>query len=356
MSIPTFFLTWYSTVVMSNFIINARNVTANKRRRHMTRIVVILLSLVIVTGGLVGCSNQPKINIVSKSSDSSEMPGKEAAFPRTYIDSKGNKIIIEKQPQRIAMVAFPLVETMFALNAPPVAAPQVTVMSQWDSLKPYLAANSLIDLGSQTSINLEKLLDVEPELIIGTRYNEEIYDELSKIAPVVLLDTQPLSLDWRSVPREIAKVIGKEQDAEARIAQLEWLIVQSRDKLLPYQEETFAFLALADKGSFGIFGKQNYPAYFDDQSGLGLHAPNGYPERTGRISLERLAELNPDHIFLMKVPGIEKKLEDLKGNSIWSALQAVKGGHVYFVDRSGFTVGIVATEYGVKSVVKTLAK
>ncbi|SFL53536.1 iron-siderophore ABC transporter substrate-binding protein [Pelosinus propionicus] len=323
----------------------------------MKRIVVILLSLGIVAGGLVGCSNHLKTNIVSQSSsDSSKMPRKEAVFPRTYIDSKGNKISIEKQPQRIAMVAFPLVETMFALNAPPVAAPQVTVMTQWDSLKPYLAANSLIDLGSQTSINLEKLLDVEPELIIGTRYNEEIYDELSKIAPVVLLDTQPLSLDWRSVPREIAKVIGKEQDAEMRIAQLELLIVQSRDKLLPYQEETFAFLALADKGSFGIYGKQNYPAYFDDQSGLGLHVPNGYPEKTGRISLERLAELNPDHIFLMKVPGIEKKMEDLKGNSIWSALQAVKRGHVYFLDRSGFTVGIVATEYGVKSVVKTLAK
>jgi iron complex transport system substrate-binding protein len=323
----------------------------------MKKIVVLVLSFTVFIGGVIGCSSQPNTNVASnQSSDSVQMPGKEAAFPRTYVDSKGNKVIIEKQPQRIAIVAFPLVETMFALNTPPVAAPQVTVMSQWNSLKPYLAANSLIDLGSQTSINLEKLLEVEPDLIIGTRYNEEIYDDLSRIAPVVLLDTQPLSLDWRGVPREIAKVIGKEQTVEARIAKLEGLIAQSRDKLSPYKEETFAFLTLADKGTFYAFGKQNYPAYFDAQSGLGLHPPNGYPEKTGRLSLERLAELNPDHIFLMKVAGVEKRLEALKDNSIWNALQAVKAGKVYFVDRSGFTVGILATEYGVNSVVQTLTE
>jgi iron complex transport system substrate-binding protein len=57
-------------------------------------------------------------------------------------------------------------------------------------------------------------------VVLDFNFNEEIYDDLSKIAPVVLLDTQPLSLDWRGVPREIAKVIGKEQTAEARIAKL----------------------------------------------------------------------------------------------------------------------------------------
>jgi iron complex transport system substrate-binding protein len=323
----------------------------------MKKIVVLVLSFAVFMGGLIGCGSQPKPNAAFKqSSDSVEIPGKEAAFPRTYIDSRGNKIMIEKQPQRIAIVAFPLVETMFALNTPPIAAPQVTVMSQWDSLKPYLAANSLIDLGSQTSINLEKLLEVKPDLIIGTRYNEEIYEDLSKIAPVILLDTKPLSLDWRSVPREIAKVIGKKQTAEASIAQLEWLITESRGKLSPYKEETFAFLTLADKGSFGVFGKQIYPAYFDAQNGLGLQVPDGYPEKTGRLSLERLAELNPDHIFLMKVAGVEKKLEELKGNSLWNALHAVKAGNVYFIERSGFTVGVLAAEYGVKSVVNTLTK
>lgn len=321
----------------------------------MKKIVVFILSLMVFTGGLIGCVNQWKASVASNQlSDSVEMPGKEAGFPRTYIDSKGNKIIIEKQPQRIAIVAFPLVETMFALNTQPVAAPQVTVMSQWDSLKPYLAGNSLIDLGSQTSINLEKLLEIEPDLIIGTKYNEEIYEELSKIAPVILLDTQPLSLDWKSVPREIAKVIGKERTVEARIAEIEGLITESREKLSPYKDETFAFLTLADKSSFGVFGKQIYPAYFDGQSGLGLKAPNGYPEKTGRLSLERLAELNPDHIFIMKVPGAEKKLESLKSNSLWNALPAVKEGKVHLIDRSAFTIGMLATEYGVKSIVNTL--
>lgn len=323
----------------------------------MKRTVVFLLSLAVFTSFLTGCSNQSVTNLTSnQSTDSVESPQTLADFPRTYIDSKGNKVVIEKRPQRIATVAFLLVETMFSLDTPPTAAPQVTTMSQWSSLKPYISANSVIDLGIQTSVNLEKLLEVKPDLIIGTRYNEEIYEDLSRIAPVVLLDTQPLSLDWRNVPREIAKLIGKEEIAEARILKLEGLIAQSRDKLSPYKDETFSFLTLADKGAFLVYGHHNYPAYFDVQNGLGLHPPTGHPQKTGRLSLERLADLNPDHIFLMKVPGVEKRLEALKDNSIWNSLHAVKNGHVYFIDRSAFTVGILAIEYGVKSIVETLTK
>ena len=135
----------------------------------MIKIAAIMLSFVLFTGVLAGCGNQSKTIVASPASDNIESPGKAAAFPRTYIDSKGNTVRIERQPQRIAIVAFPLAETMFALNTPPAASPQVTVMPQWDSLKPYLAGSSIMDLGSQTSINLEKLLEAAPDLIIGTR-------------------------------------------------------------------------------------------------------------------------------------------------------------------------------------------
>ena len=72
--------------------------------------------------------------------------------------------------------------------------------------------------------------------------------------------------------------------------------------------------------------------------------------------MERLAELNPDHLFIMKVPGAEKKLESLKGNSLWNALPAVKEGKVHLIDRSAFTIGMLATEYGVKSIIAALAQ
>ncbi|MDF2876855.1 MAG: yfmC 2 [Sporomusa sp.] len=324
----------------------------------MNRMLLLILSFAILTGVLAGCSAQPaKTTPVPKPASSMERPGQEAAFPRIYVDAKGHQVIIEKPPERIAVVFFHLMDTMFTLSTPPVAIPQLQgFMSEWESLKPYLAANPVIDLGKQTSINLERVLEVQPDLIIGGGLNERIYGELSKIAPVVLLDTQELSRDWRSVPREVAKIIGQEQVAEERIIQLERLIAQSRDKLAPYKNETVIVVTLDDKGTFNTYGPQSLPAYFDAESGLGLRAPAGYPEKIGRLSLERLAELNPDHIFIKKNNGVEKRLERLSDNSIWYTLKAVKNQNIYFLDQSVFTIGALAVEYGVNSIVKSLVK
>ncbi|WP_246105393.1 ABC transporter substrate-binding protein [Sporomusa termitida] len=315
------------------------------------------MSIVILAGVLAGCGNQTQQEFVAKPAGSVEKLGKDAAFPRIYTDAKGREIFIAKQPERIAIIFFNLVDSMFMLNTPPVAATQMQgFLSEWESLKPYLAVNPVIDLGRQTSANLEKVLEVQPDLIIGGILNEGIYNELSMIAPVVLLDTRELARDWRNVPREVAKVIGQEQTAEQRIIEIESLIEQSRAKLAPCKTETVAVITLDDKGNFYIYGTQSLPAFFDAESGLGLAVPAGYPVNVGRISLERLAELNPDHIFLKKNKGIEIRRERLGDNSIWNALKAVKQGNVYFLDQSFFTVGALAVQCGVNSIVESLTK
>ncbi len=317
--------------------------------------IVLLLSLAISAGMLAGCGNQAKQEIVSKPVGSVEKLVQETAFPRIYTDAKGHAVFIKKKPERIAIMFFHLADSMFILNTPPVAAPQLQgFLSDWESLKPHLAVNPVIDLGRQTSINLEKVLEVQPDLIIGGILNEGMYDELSMIAPVALLDTRELAGDWREVPREVAKIIGQEQLAEQRIIEIEILIEQARAKLAPYKNETVAIITLDDKGNFNIYGTQSLPAFYNAESGLGLSAPAGYPAKIGRISLERLADLNPDHIFLKKNKGIEARLARLGDNSIWNALQAVKLGNVYFLDQSVFSVGALAVKYGVNSVVESL--
>lgn len=323
----------------------------------MNRLWFLLAALVIFTGFLTGCGNHPRGTPAVQPGGRLDNPGQEAAFPRTYVDARGHEVVIDRKPERVASVFFHLVDTMFTLDMPPVATPQLQgFMSEWESLKPYLAINPVLDLGKQTSVNLEKVLEIQPDLILGGSFNEGIYDDLAKIAPVVLVDTQENFYNWRSVLREVAKVTGKEQTAEKHIAKLEELIVQSRDKLAPYKNETFTIISLDDKGTFNVYGTQCLPVYFDAESGLGLRTPLGYPEKVGRFSLERLAELNPDHIFLKKNKGAEQRLARLKDNSIWNSLQAVKRGNVYFLDQSVFTIGTLAIEYGVNSIVGSLVK
>ncbi|MOA60224.1 Fe(3+)-citrate-binding protein YfmC precursor [compost metagenome] len=72
------------------------------------------------------------------------------------------------------------------------------------------------------------------------------------------------------------------------------------------------------------------------------------------VSLEKLAELDADHIFLVNSEGAGTA-EALK-RSIWLSLPAVKAGHVYTMpkERSWLYSGIIANEGIVDDVLQSL--
>ncbi|MDU4962494.1 MAG: ABC transporter substrate-binding protein [Sporomusaceae bacterium] len=265
-------------------------------------------------------------------------------------------VISDGPPQRVALVFFHFGDALLSLERPPVAAPQVNTLKNWASLKPYLAGSPVIDLGRQSSLNMERLLDVQPELIIGERYNAGRYHALARIAPVVLLDNQKLFRDWRDILREVAALTGREAAAEARILRVERLIAAARPRLSTVRDDSFAFLAPFEKGMFFAYGRARLPAFLDPETGLGLKTPAGYTNTAARLSLEGVALLNPDHIFLSRFPGDARRLAELQKSPVWNALAAVKRGNVHFLDQSAFLAGSLAVEYGVNSVVTSLTE
>ncbi|MGV2719997.1 UNVERIFIED_CONTAM: hypothetical protein PO554_26395, partial [Klebsiella pneumoniae] len=86
-------------------------------------------------------------------------------WPRTYVDALGREIVLEKKPEKVALLFFRNFEHLFLLDEAPVAATDLDVLQEWESLAPY-KDKQIVDIGSMTSPNLEKLLEVGPDLII----------------------------------------------------------------------------------------------------------------------------------------------------------------------------------------------
>ncbi|HCA30296.1 MAG TPA: hypothetical protein DEP23_12390 [Ruminococcaceae bacterium] len=96
-------------------------------------------------------------------------------------------------------------------------------------------------------------------------------------------------------------------------------------------------------------------AFYDKEHGLGLPLPQNMPEdNTGELTLEALAELNPEYIFLSSKNADSDYLDELSKNSVWNALTAVKGNHVYQIDDSGITGSALSVRYGVQIVLDAL--
>lgn len=332
----------------------------------MKRLLGLMVSLALLTGLLAGCAGSPAQQGAGAPESAPEPtqaaapePGgaEDAAWPRTYVDALGREIVLEKKPERTALLFFRNFEHMFLLEEGPVAATEVDMLDQWASLTPYKTKYDIADIGSMTGPNVEKLLEIGPDLIIMVAGRYEAYgEELEKIAPVITVDSN--ENNWQNALRSYGRIFGKEEKAEAEIERIEKLVADSREQLLDYGDKTFGVIMLGNKLPWAFTTQ----FVFNKEDGLGLNPPDNYVDMSTKgeeISLEGLADMNPDHMFVADINGsaahLANALKELEGNSVWNSLTAVKNGHMYALDSSIAAGGPLGIELGVKTIMENLA-
>lgn len=123
-------------------------------------------------------------------------------------------------------------------------------------------------------------------------------------------------------------MIGKEEKAESVLAEFDRKSATYKEQLAFRSEESVLFTMYRGKEQFVTWEEERFDPFYN---GLGLKPTKG-AEKGGTLSLEALAELNPDHLFVVNnwqepIEGGVK--EDLKDNKVWNSLNAVQNGQVY---------------------------
>jgi iron complex transport system substrate-binding protein len=333
----------------------------------MKKLIGLIVSLSLLTGVLAGCAGTPADNSVTTTPEAiGKADAEKSAWPRTIKDALGKQIILEKKPESVAILDFGFMESMFALETPPIASTYAErSLKGFGTLQPYAANEQIEELGESKAPNLEKLVELKPDLILYTaepgHLDMKLYERASHIAPVVTFN----SPDWKKQLKDFAECLGEEKKAEAYISDIEALIAESRRKLSGYSDKTVALLfeSSGSKGNFVIRGSEESPVWFNKENGLGLTPPGGYPEKGEAISLEGLAAMNPDYIFLFGSLGSEANgyeqsylSEETQASSVWQSLTAVKSGHVYHLDAAVRADGPLSIKLGIETIVKSMTK
>ena len=329
----------------------------------MKKLMVLMLSILLLTGLLIGCSQTPASNNTD-TSDSEQQEEKnaadnneeETAWPRTYVDALGREIVLEKKPEKTALLFFRNFEHLFLLDEFPTAATDLDVLDEWASLTPYKGKYDITDVGSMTDPSVEKLLEAKPDVIIMyAGWYEKYGEKVEKIAPVITVDSN--ENNWQGALREYGKIFGKEEKAETEIARIETLIADSKQQLEAYNDQSFGVIMLGNK-QFWAFTTQ---FVFNKENGLGLNPPDNYVDMSSKgeeISLEGLAAMNPDYMFVADIKGsttsLATYLQNLESDSVWNSLEAVKNGHVYALDSSIAAGGPLGIELGVKTIIENI--
>ncbi|WP_353095132.1 ABC transporter substrate-binding protein [Tissierella praeacuta] len=334
----------------------------------MKKIIGLIVLMILIIGVLSGCTGnsvenntgimENKTEKRSVSTDSKE-DTEIVKWPRTIKDAAGNDVILEKKPERIAVLHAVYLDYFFALETPPIASAGATIgdamkaLEEFETLRSYKGTANIIDLGSARDLNLEAILESRPDVIVTFKgHIDKVYEELIKIAPVIQLDVKDT---WQNTTVQCASIVGKEELASKYIEETEKIISETRKKLSTFKDETFALLRVDGKGNFVATGYGN-SIYYNQMEGFNLLAPDTYPGSQEVLSLEALSQMNPDYIIFQHFLDVaQAAVESQESSTVWKSLNAVKNNHILFFDDSLNTGSPLAIRLASEKFIKILS-
>lgn len=290
-----------------------------KKFRSLTLFLALMLVLITV----VGCAPKNETDkdlkvedIDSKGNDVMEIK----AFPVEVEDSFGNKVTIEEEPMKIISLAPNNTEILFALG---LGNKVVGVTSYCDY--PEEAKTKEV-VGDFDGNNLEKIVELEPDLVLVYGAGDEEDNKILRDAGIKVLGFMPETID--AVIKDIETVgnaTGKNKEADELVEAMN----NKKDSILEKvkgQEEVRVFyeiwhdpLMAAGKGSFmdeliTLVGGKNIA---EDTEGA-------YPQ----YDLEQLIERDPE-IYLAAQGMGDINIESIKVRPGFDVISAIKNNRVY---------------------------
>ena len=201
-------------------------------------------------------------------------------------------------------------------------------------LEETLSGAKILGYSMQDTMDVEAVMNLNPDLIVISTVQEKMYDALSEIAPTDMIQLE--ALNWKDDVRALGKVFGKEDVANEWIANYEAKAKDAGDKIkAKYGDDTTYLSFLASGGQFFVFDGAGFgDVLYKD---MGLAKPEGMPEQTDIslpvVTYEGLAAIKADYIFAIAT---DEDLAQLEANSIWNNLPAVKNGNVVILESSPY--------------------
>ncbi|PZR85207.1 MAG: amino acid ABC transporter substrate-binding protein [Stutzerimonas stutzeri] len=231
---------------------------------------------------------------------------------------------------RVATVDWSVLETLLALGALPVAAPELLQFREV-AVEPAVPP-SVTDLGLRGTVNFELLLLSRPELIYSSSFYVSSEPRLTRIAPVerfsIYAPGRPPYEPAAAMMRSIGARLGRSDEAERYIAEAEAEFAALRERLTPHAQRPVIPINLGDARHFRVFGADSM--FGEVLKRLGL--ANAWSDDTSYsamapVGLEALARV-PDAWIALIPPVPPGALEVLAGSTFWNAVPSVRAGRL----------------------------
>ena len=260
---------------------------------------------------------------------------------------------LKKAPKRIVILDNLYGEILDPLDITPVGATTGQADSQEFSTlfkKQYKDAK-VVSVGWQGNPDLDKIAELKPDLILMTGEQEDLYEELSEIAPTVgyQINTDE-NWDYHETSLKVAEIFDKRDDMKKDLDRLDAReAVFAENVKAKFGDQKLMYLRVTDNDiryyAYGHFG------YLYDTYHFNRAETFNPDDMFQAIDSDKLKDINPD-LLIVQADSQELLDNKLKNTPVWTSLKAVQNNKVIYADYSTYMLGfgIVSQEAIMKQI------
>ncbi|MDQ6423249.1 iron-hydroxamate ABC transporter substrate-binding protein [Paenibacillus sp. LHD-117] len=291
--------------------------------------MLALLMLIVSACGNNNTANEGGASASpSPSAEASPSPSAEAHTGKITYQSEMGPIEVPASPTRIIGLT----------NAPNILSLEGTLVGvdEWTKKNP-LFTDKLANVETVTDEDLEKIIELEPDLIVAGSYSKNL-DKLAEIAPTVVYTWG--KLDYLNQQLEIGKLLNKEKEAQAWIDDFKARAAAAGEEIkAKIGADATVSVFETDSKDYYVFGNNWARGTEILYQAMGLNmtekvktdalGPGYYT-----LSLETVPDYAGDYIVISRSSAADNAFMKTE---TWNNIPAVKNGHVIELDTEAVT-------------------
>ncbi len=247
--------------------------------------------------------------------------------PGDFTDDAGREVTINEVPQRIISFGPNITEILFALGL------EEKVVGVSDFCDYPEAAKSKAKVGNAFSPSLEKIVELEPDLVLTVEH-EQLNAELEALGiTFMILDPKDIDGILNNIEL-VGKITGTERNASDLVTEMRDSISRVSDLVEDAPEvSVFFIIDGTDLTSPWTVGPGSFIHALITMAG-GENVAIAAAGDWAQFSIEQVVSADPDIIIIQTmtggIPTVSKEV--LEENAAWREMTAVKEDRIYFIN------------------------
>lgn len=287
-------------------------------------LLAVVLTIILVACG--GESEEPAEN------ENEEATNEETESTSVVVEHELGTTEVEKNPEKVVVFDFGSLDTLDKLGVDVVGVPQMNIPSYLDKYE----SDEYENVGSLKEPDFEKIAEIDPDLIIISGRQGDLYDQLQELGDTIYLgvDTTRYMESFKENVTTIGEIFEKEEEVEQALADIEASIEGLNEKVEAADENALIILANDDKISaygpnsrFGIIHDVFGVPAVDEGIEVSTHGMN--------VSFEYVVEQDPDILYVVDrgaVVGGESSAKQVVENTLMERSKAFQNDRIYYLD------------------------